>query len=84
MGKNILIKFYVEESNNCEPMDLINNVIVELTGLKFIIFEMMKDGLQENRDNMNCMSESLQTSIEVCVQQLKYAREQLKGKKRND
>ncbi len=79
-----MIKFYVEESNNYEPMDLINNVIVELTGLKFIIFEMMKDGLQENRDNMNCMSESLQTSIEVCVQQLKYATEQLKENKRND
>ncbi len=84
MEKTNLIKFYVKESNNYEPMDILNNVIVELTGLKFIIFEIMKDGLQENKDNMNCMCESLQTSLDVCIQRLKYATEQLKGNKRND
>ena len=84
MEKTNLIKFYVKESNSDEPMDILNNVIVELTRLKFIIFEIMKVCLQENTDNMNGMSESLQTSLDVCIQRLKYATEQLKGNKRND
>ena len=44
----------------------------------------MKDGLPEDPQTIQCMCESLQTSLDVCIQRLKYATEQLKANKRND
>lgn len=75
---------YHETIDDQDAVDILNNIVVELTGLKYIIFEVMKNGLQENKENLNCISSSWQTSLDVCIQRLKYATEQLKGNKRND
>jgi len=79
-NENILI----EEVKQLSPIDILVTLTEELIGLRFIIFKIMKNGLPEDPETIRCMSESLQTSLDVCIQRLKYATEQLKGNKRND
>lgn len=74
----------IKDIKDLTPEDINDKTIDELIGLKFIIFKIMKDGLPEDPQTIQCMCESLQTSLDVCIQRLKYATEQLKGNKRND